>query len=177
MRDSQAMDSGKRAALIQQRIVDALKALTANGVSVQEIARDVGVKQNAVYNWMATKTTPALENVAPLARRLGMPLSYMLADEEDEAAADLADVTRALRALEPADRDVLVNRIEGWVEATLKAREAVAAPRAGQQPTKREPAEALVSAPGAAEPAPSADAEYPTVAPRPRRSPRKRPPA
>lgn len=174
MRDSAQMDPGKRAALIQQRIVDALKALTEQGIPVQEIARDVGVQRNAVYNWMATKTTPALENVAPLARRLGIPLSYLLADDEDELEVQAAGL---LRQLGPAEKAAAVSKLGGWVEATLAAREAVAAPRPGQQPTKREPAEALVSGPGAAPPEASPDAQFPNVAPRRHRSPRKRPPA
>lgn len=113
--------------------------------------------------------------VAPtLAKVLGLSLSYLAAAGEDELEQRAIDL---LRQLNPAEKAAVISKLEGWVEATLAAREAVASPRPGQVPTKREPAEALVSAPGAAGPEPSPDAEFPTVAPRPRRSPRKRPPA
>lgn len=53
------------------------------GKSVQEVCREIGVTDAAVYLWETGDITPRLDNMKKLAKLYGVTLDYLVSDPSD----------------------------------------------------------------------------------------------
>lgn len=71
------------------------RALAHSGMSVEQMARDLGVTRTTISRWLHDRGTPRLVYIRQWALMTGVPLGWLVAGDEPVAAPDGGDERRA----------------------------------------------------------------------------------
>lgn len=120
-------------------------ALKAHGVSIEDIAPDIGVDQSTLYRWRDAASAPPIAGALALSLRLGLSLGFMMGIEDDAdykamIASELsrlygeavADSLRALGKLDIDKRNVIAGRVLELSVQAMAPHESAAMERAGK---------------------------------------------
>ena len=94
---------------------------TAQGLSLNELARRSGVAQSSLSYIEGGDRQPSVEVIERICRGLGVTLAEFFAEEQKpELSPDLRQILDAARQLTPRQRKLLLEVMEEWIAQNKK---------------------------------------------------------